>query len=96
MPADFKEIGCYRLNTIKNRVGLGTYTSKDISIVMENCNKNSEQKGHHFFGIKRKKGNNKYRCVTGEIKNAKRVKSCNKKIGGRSSVFMYYNKKPGL
>lgn len=96
VPADFKEIGCYRLNTIKNREGLGTYTSKDISIVMENCNKNAVQKGHHFFGIKRKKGNNKYMCVTGEIKNAKRAKSCNNKIGGRSSVFMYYNKKPDI
>ena len=96
MPADFKEIGCYRLNTIKNRVGLGTYTSKDISLVMENCNKNAEQKGHHFFGIKRKKGNNKYMCVTGEIIYAELEKSCNEKIGGRSSVYMYHTKKLGL
>ena len=96
MPADFREIGCYRLNTIKNREGLGTYTSKDISIVMEKCSKNAEQKGHHFFGIKRIRGNNKYVCVTGEINNAKRAKRCNKKIGGRFSVFMYYKKNPGL
>ena len=65
MPAGFEENGCYHLNTITNREGLGTYTSKDISLVMENCNKNAGQKGHHFFGIKRKKGNNKYMCVTG-------------------------------
>ena len=96
MPADFKEIGCYRLNTIKNREGLGIYTSKDISKVMENCNINAELKGHNFFGIKRKKGNNKYMCLTGEIKNAKTAKSCKGKIGGRSSVFMYYHKEPGL
>ena len=90
------EIDCYRLKTIKNREGLGTYTSKDISIVMKNCNKNAELKGHHVFGIKRKRGNNKYKCVTGEITYAELEKSCNEKIGGRSSVFMYHTKKLGL
>ena len=89
-------IDCYRLNTIKNREDWGTYTSKDISIVMENCNKNAVLKGHHFFGIKRKRGNNKYMCVTGEIIYAELEKSFNEKIGGRSSVYMYYTKKLGL
>ena len=89
-------IDCYRLNTIKKREDLGTYTSKDISIVMENCNKNAMLKGHHVFGIKRKRGNNKYMCVTGEIIYAELEKSCNEKIGGRSSVYMYYTKKLGL
>ena len=63
---------------------------------MENCNKNAVLKGHHFFGIKRKRGNNKYMCVTGEIIYAELEKSCNEKIGRRSSVYMYYTKKLGL
>ena len=35
-------------------------------------------------------------CVTGEIIYAELEKSCNEKIGGRSSVYMYHTKKLGL
>ena len=94
---DFVGIDCYRLNTTKIREDLGIYTSKDISEVMENCNKNAVQKKYEFFGKKRENGNNQYMCLTVEIKeNSIIEKSCNKNIGGIFSVFMYYTKYSGL
>ena len=99
--ADYEPLGCYITRTIMDRKVFKKFTDK--SGVPQDCIEMAMKKSYSFFGILQKKlktGTIQYRCLTGNVENAKTTKykwPCQENIGKSGAIFVYKKvSKPGL